>query len=320
MSQTADAMNQQSVSPSFVVSLMPFERQLLAEVACADHLIRAIVEHKIMDDLRLTSFQTVFDQWGPVIATKEAIRILKNELWRAVRPTANIRESLLPVVDPDEPDVFSQELRKDAFRAFFASLETPRETNSPRAQSSKHNNPWFQVGLLSTENVLKFLESITVGVNEDDWFHWKILMAMFLRCPDQMTRWLFDVPGVLQVFTYRNVGFEIVNVLRMYFIHLRRPQTEATILQLCESNGDLGSKLWSSYCERQAEVTRKCERFLGDNGIAALFGVNMAATDPEERQKALAGGDPNGVTIESKVNIPLLHRSADSLGIDHRWV
>jgi hypothetical protein len=305
-------MDQKSIAPSFVVSLMPFERQLLAGVACADHEIRAIVEDKIKDDWRLPIFQTVFDQWGPVIATGEAINRLTKDLRRAVRPPANFKESLSPVIDPDEPDVFSQELRQDAFRAFFASLETPRQTNSPRAHSSKHNNPWFHVGLLSTDNVLKFLGSISVGMNEDDWFHWKILLAMFLKCPDQMKRWIFDVPCVLHVFTYRHIGFEIVNVLRMYFIYLRRPQTEATLLQLCESNGDLGSKLWSSYCEEQAEFTRKCARFLGDSGVAALFGVNIPRIHPEERKTALPGGDPNDLTTESKVNIPLLHRFADT--------
>lgn len=290
--------------PSFVVSLMPFERQLLAEVASADHEVRAILGRRRDNDLR-TGFGSVFEHWGPVVAARKAVKTVTHDLRRAVRPGVNFKESLLRVIDQTEPEFFSQDLRGGAFQAFFRILETPRDTNSCRAQKSKTNNPSFKDSLLSTDDVLKFFESMIFSFNEDDWGSWKILLAMFIKCPDQMGRWILDVPRVLHFFTYeRNIGFEILNVVRMYFIHLARPQTQSTLLQLCESHGDLGSRLWSCYRAEQVEFAQKCGRFLSDSGIAAFLGVDVESGEAKDVSGSTIK-DPSSIAAE--VFTPSLH-------------
>ena len=278
----------------FIVNLMPFEKRILASVVSTDVEVQNILERQEADELRVV-IGRVFDRWQPVRAVKKGLKTLVQELSRS--PAQN----------------FSLQLRESAYRSFFKSLETPWNSNKCRSQVAEFQNSNFRHDLLYTSDVLHFLQSVDVRIDEKEWNIWKILTAMMKRYPDDMHRWLFEVPGRLFYTEYQEAGFEVLNVVRMYLLRLVRPQSRVQLLQLCERDKNLGTRFWSRYQEEQFELLQKRSRFAAALGLADYFdgiGTIPKLDDLLKGASAQVSNDESAIVDGSEFNKPVLQRSS----------
>jgi hypothetical protein len=247
----------------FFVSLMPFEKKLLECVVLADEQLRTeldLIQHDSEWKVRFLD-QAVFPYWAPVIKVKKQLENTARELQNSsTSPPSN------DVIIPE----FTSHLRERAHCSFFASLHAPYNRNKFRAQLAQADNPDFVDNILRQPDLLRFLKSIVVSVNDVDLRSWEIIVAMSRSDLDNMNRWLLDVPRTLQLFEYVEAGFEIQNVVRMYCIHLVRPQVGPTILELFESHNDMGSKFWDAYQAEQKYRLKKRRKFFNSAVIRAF--------------------------------------------------
>ena len=249
---------------------MPFEKKLLECVVLADEQLRTqldIIKHDSEWKVRFLD-KGVFPFWAPVIKVKKEVKHTLGELRISTLPAAS------GVIVPEIPP----HLRERANYSFFGSLHAPSDQNKCRAQLAQAHNPDFVDHVLHEPDLLGFLESIVVRVNDADLGSWEIIGAMSKQHPDEMFRWLLDAPRTLHWVDYIEAGFEIRNVVRMYCIHLVRPQIEPAILELFESHDDLASKFWDNYREEQAYRLKKRRKFFN----LAVLRAYLKQKSPDE--------------------------------------
>lgn len=269
MSGRATDVPDTSSSFPFLVSLMPFEKKLLECVVLADEQLRTqldIIKHDSEWKVRFLD-KGVFPFWAPVIKVKKELKHTLGELRSSTPLTAN------GVIVPPH-------LRECANYSFFGSLHAPSDQNKCRAQLAQADNPDFVDHILHEPDLLGFLESIVVRVNDADLRSWEIIGAMSKQHPDEMYRWLLDAPRTLHWVDYIEAGFEIRNVVRMYCIHLVRPQIGPAILELFESHDDLASKFWNKYREEQAYRLNKRRKFFNSAVIRAYLKKQSPDKEP----------------------------------------
>ena len=99
----------------------------------------------------------------------------------------------------------SLQMRENVYRSLFVSLGTPIELNGCYSQIAKARNPWIKQAILTTPDVVEFLQSISFSINEDDLAAWRGLVAMLMKLPKEMERWISKVASTF--------GFDIWKVV-----------------------------------------------------------------------------------------------------------
>lgn len=236
---------------------MPFETLLLTRVAVADVQLQSILA-SLEDSEELQKLvRTVVHRWEPVMAVKRELHYLAKDLeW-------------LRKTDPDSPAPRELSLlqRETLYNAFFRKLRAPWDSNRCRSQVAEAQNPWVKHSLLHSSNVLHLLQSMNIVMNKGDWSSWKVLFAMMKRFPSELYRWLFQVPRRSHYVDYEDTGFDLLNIVRMYFLQLVRPQRGHTLLEICKTQNDLGARFWSRFQEERARLDERRSRFAEAAGL-----------------------------------------------------
>ena len=236
---------------------MPFEKKLLEYVHFIDGKLQAeaaIIRQRNDWKPRFLEEQ-VFPRWAPVVKIKRELKTVLRDLRKSSSTS----------------DIDAAHLRERATHSFFASLHAPSGTNKCRAELAQNDNPGFIQNVLNEPDLLKFLDSIALSVNDADLESWEILAAMTSRLPTEMSLWLIDAPRTLQWLDYIEAGFEIRNVVRMYNLHQVRPQLRSSTLELFQSHHDLGLKFWNRYREEQAYRLNKRRKFFNEEILRAFL-------------------------------------------------
>ena len=248
-----------SSSEQFKVRLMPFEQRLLDSIASIDRDIQANLEGSESSDVSDSLLSEVLRRWGPAVAVKKALRKLTNDFEKALAMYTNS--------DPQSQFILP-EFRETACSAFFAILETPGDLNKCRSLSAKELNPHFICNLLQRPDVLQYLKSVTVVVDQDQKRSWRIIIGMLKKYRTEMYRWIVETHHEFQYVYYEDLGFEIVQIVRMYYIRHLRPNAAHAILDLCKThNDDLASRFWHRYQEEQAQIAERRSEFYGAFGL-----------------------------------------------------
>jgi hypothetical protein len=256
-----------SSPPSFVVSLLPFEKQLLARIASADNSLATILANQENDADLPRSVVEIFHRWEHAIVAKNGLKTVAKELTRLNTPT---------------PNSFSPEQCKAAYRSFILMLGVPSDSNRYRSNDTECKNTDFEHKMLHAPDILLFLKSVRIESNPEDLSSWKIMAAMLRRHSTEMRRWLFEVPPKFAVFYEEETGFEIVNVTRMYLIQLLRPQSDLALIELCENECDLGSRFWSVCREEEARLAESRSNFHDLTGISRVSNSHKSTSGANE--------------------------------------
>lgn len=251
----------------FTVSLMPFEKQLLAEIASTGDF-RSPPQRRI--DINIFSLIIrLFDRWQRKRATTHAIECLIDYI-----------DDYLVEPDGDSTEQsFTTNQRLDCYRSFFATLGTPFQINRCYSQYSETKNPWFKTELLSAPDPRKVLSSVRTGLDIEDWGSWKILAEMFMKCQNEMERWTSEISSKVGLVQTRE-GFQIWQVVRMYSIHSTRPQSGPALLGLLESEEykSLATKLLAQYEKTEDDQVKILSKVLD----ASLKVTSPDSDDQEE--------------------------------------
>ena len=252
-SPTGNPKEDISASEQFKIRLMPFEQHLLEVIANMDEEILPHSGSSESPDVPDSVLSKIFRQWGTAVAAEKALRTLTNDFEKVI---ANSNQFIVP------------ELRQVACSAFFSILETPGDSNKCRAQSAKELNPHFTQNVLQRSDLLQYLQSIVVVFDQEQKRSWRIIIEMFKKYTKEMYRWVFETHHRFQYVYYEDPGFEIVHIVRMYYIRHIRPDAASTLLELFKThNDDLGSRYWRRYQEEQAQIAERRSEFYGAFGL-----------------------------------------------------
>src|SRR5579859_30348 len=192
-------------NPNYVIGFAPFERALLSAIAseCALSLSTDDESNTMISPL-LYSWEVLLDGWN-------AIEDMKSNLCQ------------LEHISADD--------RARAFSVFTNVLQGPNGIRKYRADQAKAQNPWFLDLLLSTEDVIKFLEDINFIVNDADKECWQILSSMVKTLPEEMAVWTGYRD---RAFTMD--GFDLWKVCRKFVNRLKKPRSGPELLDFCLQN------------------------------------------------------------------------------------
>ena len=260
---------------SFRLSLMPFEKQLLEcilQQAQTESQLRenlaATRENKGLKDEFLSQY--VIPSWEPAIKVQKELKTMRMEY-----SSLNSMED-----DSLQPESSGPQVRQRLCDAFFGSLHAPSNQNTCRAQNAQVDNPDFMLKVLNEPDLLAFLKSIEVCMIDHDLGSWEIVTAMWRTHEKEMTEWLFNTPRSLTVFDYVESGFEIRNIVRMYYLHVVRPGVGPDLIRLFESHDDMASKMWNHHVEEQKYRVKKRRKFINNSVITAYLKKNRPDEDP----------------------------------------
>lgn len=238
-----------SLSPTIVVSLLPFEKALLDNIEGADQVIAELIE----DPLNPGAIAELFEAWGPAKSVREKLSGLEEDLLEPEEPTED-------ALDSSPSFVPSPKRRERCYQAFLGALGTPRGLNRCRAENFDENNGMFKGILVHTLDIQQFMKAAyrAVEINTVDNRYWKVMGAMLLRFPVEMKRWISGMPLSFELFPNRD-EFEIWQVTRMYFTHLTNPNAGPLLLSVFEQNQSLESSIWE---EKRSDTRRRINNLM----------------------------------------------------------
>ena len=207
-----------AVTPTlpFVISVMPFEKQLIAEAIVVHGSALEFPKRPCTDTEELSLISKLFNRWERKKASKIAFEGLADDILDLVGESeGNMQQAI------------SLQMRENVYRSLFVSLGTPMEMNRCYSQIAKSRNPWIKHAILTTPDVVEFLQLISFSIDEDDLAAWGGLVAMLMKLPKEMERWTSKVASTF--------GFDIWKVVRMFSIQDTCPESGLALLEFWES-------------------------------------------------------------------------------------
>jgi len=231
--------------PFIYVSLLPFEKTLLENVARADDSIA----NRVNEPGNPSAITKLFERWGWAVSVGGAFADLEQDL-------SDAKEKETSTSNPSPDFVPSPRQRENCYHAFLGTLSYPQLTNKCRADNFDKENESFRESLLLSRDIFRFLRSAPqhVRMSDSDSEHWKIMGAMMLRFPDEMERWTANRRLSFELLA-SEARFEIWQVVRMYLNHLVGPSAGKSLLGMWGTppHMSLQLKIWE---EKQAEYKR----------------------------------------------------------------
>ena len=263
------------------MSLLPFERTLLENVARADD---SIANH-VNDPGNPSAITKLFERWGWAVSVRGAFPSLEQDL-------SDVKEKETSTSNPSADWVPSVQQRENCYRAFLGTLSNPQLTNKCRADSFDKQNESLRECLFLSEDIFQFLRSAPqhVRMSDSDSEHWKIMGAMMLRFPEEMERWTADRPLSFELIA-NEARFEIWQVVRLYLNHLVGPFAGKSLLDMWSTppHVSLELKIWE---EKQAEYERSQAGL--NRMLQAIWGLESSEFDGDENSL----DDPTGSVDE----------------------
>lgn len=196
----------------FVVSFAPFERQLLADVAASESLELLADSSQEVDDI----ISMLFDRWGPNRWVLSALAEMEDDL-----------ESLNG--SPSQEDI------RRLYQYFLNHLRSSivRDCNH-RADIAKSDNPHFLEQLLQAHDIPGLLARVDTTINrERDLRSWRILAAMWVTSPPEMSCWTYRISAPLY-----EPHFDVWRVVRIFRNNRYRPERTSMLLAFCRQHQD----------------------------------------------------------------------------------
>jgi len=252
------------------VSLLPFERILLENVAREDDSIADHVNHPDNP----SAITKLFERWGWAELVRGALPGLEGDL-------SDAKENETSTSNPSSDFVPSLRQRKICYHAFLGSLSNPELTNKCRADNFDKENESFRDRLLLSQDIFQFLRSAPqhVRMSDSDSEHWKIMGAMMLRFPEEMERWTANRSLSFELLAEES-RFEIWQVARMYLNHLVGPVAGKSLLGMWSTppHVSLELKIWE---EKRAEYKKSQVGGL-NRLLQAIQGLDSSESDGDE--------------------------------------
>jgi len=247
----------------FVVSLLDFEKRLIASVASpseGESVVPQGFNSTLLDAVAIL----LFDRWQRKIATKNELENLVEDMSELSAESNDLGFA-----------TFSNPHRLSGYRSFFSSLGKPYQLNQIYSRAAERKNIRFKEAMLSVPDLIKFLRSMRLEIDKDDWSSWRLLAKMFIKFPEEMQCWTSEESSKVSLVEHWD-GFQIWNVVRLFTIHLTRPQSGPILLRMWQERQDLATKLWSQYQEVQARQTQNLQKVLK----AAVATQSQGSQDP----------------------------------------